>query len=176
MSSETPTENAKKPGRLLLKDEGALESMHRWYDEVKREWLPSIHALGFQPGTDQEKTALLILLGFVTQDSRHLTRVTGWDVYWIQDRRLRARKAGIWRGNGTLHAAWLDLIEQGDGSADVAFLCDVFTVNGEFEKDRMGRYRLSEEGLKLARDMAPLDEPSTGPEVARMVDDGCPHV
>lgn len=174
--------------RLMLKDKGALEFMKRWFEEVKKDWSELAHELGFLPGSDLEKTAFVMMMGFATQDSRHITMVTGWDNKWVQERRERARKYDIWKGNGTLTARWFDAADRKDGTAEILWMLDVMIMNGDMLRVKVlnnktwkyeEAYKLSPTGLEWAKRLPKLPPP--GPprplrrEVDRMMDDGCPN-
>lgn len=129
--------------RLLLKDEGALQFILRWYGTLREDWGELINEVGLEPGSDLEDTAYFMLMGFATQDTRHIGRVIRRSRQWLQSRRERAIKYGIWRGKGTLKADWLDLAEKNCMEAEVAFVMDVMAINGDAIKHRNGAYSLA---------------------------------
>lgn len=174
--------------RLTLKDKGALEFMKRWFEEVKRDWTELSREMGFLPDSELERTAFVMMMGFATQDSRHITMVTGWDNKWVQERRERARKYDIWKGNGTLTARWFDAADKKDGTAEILWMLDVMIMNGDMERVKVlnnktwkyeEAYKMSPKGAEWAKRLPPLPPP--GPprplrrEVDRMMDDGCPN-
>jgi hypothetical protein len=163
------------PKRLLLSHDGAMATIGGFYLKIKKDWLGYINAMGFSPGSDLERSAILILMGFVTQDSRHIRRVTGWPKKWTYDRCARARRCKIWRGRGMLTAQWLDLAAKNDSSADIAFIVDVMVVNGEMEKIG-NKYRMTKLDLSIA-DKHTNQQPQLRPsklELDRFKDDGNP--
>lgn len=136
-------EDVARPKRLLLKDQGALQFINGWYATIKEDWGGLINGLGFQPGSDLEATAYFMLMGFATQDTRHIGYVILKGRQWLQARRKRAVKYGIWRGHGTLEASWLDLADKDGFEAEIAFLMDVMAINGDVVKHRNGTYSLA---------------------------------
>lgn len=143
--------NGTNPDRLRLTikhNKNALTIIKKWWETIRKDWQPVMTENGFLPGSDLEKTAYFMLMGFVTQDTRHIQLVSGWNVKWMQERRRRARQYGIWVGNGLVHAKWLDLAQKEDSAANTVFVLDVMLINGDLVRDRYDRYKLSAQGLK----------------------------
>lgn len=141
-----PTGIQKK--RLLLKDPGSYKTMQNWFEYIKKEWVPIIREVGFLPNSEQERSAIFMLMGFVTQDTRHIAQITNWPVTrrWLQARRERAKRYYIWMGNGCLKADWLQFAEKQDGTAEASFVLDIMVINGDVHKSRDGRYNMTEKG------------------------------
>jgi hypothetical protein len=186
--STKETMNESKPRRLTLKDEGAVKKIQDWWKYIQQEWKEVIDWCGFAPGSDLEKTAYFMMMGFMTQDTRHIKIVMpNCSREWLQFRRERARKYGIWCGNRTLRAEWFNLADKKDMSAEVSFLVNVMVINGDMEvvkqyNHKTGKYerayRLSKEGLVWARQL--LKEPERLPrpskkELDRYADDENPN-
>lgn len=134
--------------RLLLKDPGSYETIQNWFEYLKKDWLPVIREVGFPPDSEQERTAIFMLMGFITQDTRHIAQITNWPVSkkWLQERRERAKRYYIWMGNGCLKADWLEFAEKQDCTAEVAFALDVMVINGDTHKSRDGYYNMTDKG------------------------------
>ncbi len=173
-----------KPSRLMLKHDGASDLIKKWWKTIHEDWKEVIDWCNFTPGSDLEKTAYFMMMGFITQDTRHIQMVMpNQSRKWLQDRRERARKYGIWCGNGTLHAEWFDLTEQHDDFAGISFMVNVMIINGDIEvvkqyDHRTGKhrlaYRLSKNGLESAKWLFDLPRP-TSRELNQYSDDGNPH-
>ncbi len=158
VDSYTPPSTPTQRGRLLLKDEGSLNIIKRWWNTINTDWKELVEALGLLE--EHQQTAYFMLMGFVTQDTRHIKLVMPkYSQHWLQSRRERAIKFGIWAGNGNVSAEWLDYAERQDGMAETAFMCDVMTINGDLVKirqydsrtrERKTLYKLSKTGLEHA--------------------------
>lgn len=165
-------------GRLLIKNKGDLEIIKKWYELLRKDFIPIIHSLGCEPESDLERSGLLILIGFVSQDSRVIARVTGWDQRWVQQKRKLAKNSGIWCGNGKIKAEWLsNKTDDAENADTLTMLVDIMIVNGDIERSRNGLLRLSNTGLeKAATLLKTLDNTHTSKsETTRFKDGGNPN-
>lgn len=176
-----PQPRTPPPYRRILADREGLKKMRAWYEEIKRDWLPVIHEMGFPPGSDGAKSGVILLMGFVTQDSRHIARVTGWNSEWVKQCRQRAIDNHLWKGRGTIRADWLTAAmdpNEKDGVAEIALTMAIMAVNGDAIGTKDGRWCLSPKGLAMARDLK--DDPlppkyRKKPDLDRFKDDGNPN-
>ncbi len=128
--------------RLHIWEKDAFDD---WFNKIKSDYLPYINAMGFLPNSDSERTAMLLMIGFLVQDIRIIHKHTNWPIEWLRVRYVRAREYGIWCGSNKVKARWLDYATNGDHhTADVEFVMQVMIMNGDAIRNRNKTYQLSD--------------------------------
>jgi hypothetical protein len=125
--------------RLYLYKSSDVARVKEWYEFVQAEWRPAYEEL--MSNDDQIRSGLLMIMGFLTQDTRHIRPFTGWDHKWLRERAVRARKNGIWLGCNMIGSKWYREFDSlSDHELTVCLVLDAMVINGDVTQKR-GIYR-----------------------------------
>jgi hypothetical protein len=141
--------------RPHISDNDYLQKLQQWFQQIQEDYRELINWCGFPEGSSLQRSAWIMMMGFVTQDSRHIARATGLDQKFVKYRCSRAKRYRVWLPGCRIYASWLKKDESDTFAAALDWMLNVMLIDGVIERDRLNRYSLTSSGLTQVVDDQP---------------------